>query len=303
MPTQPAVEIGFAVPCRDPNWRDLGREIDAALEAGVSLVELPLYWLDIVAGRRIMRERLADVAAITRGRGARYSLHGHLGINLMEASHRLALHRDLFAVNIEIAATLEAPHLVVHTGLVGAESAADLENAYARQREALHAAGDIARAAGVTICVENVYDYTGRRLTALPGRLARELAAIGHPNVRATFDFSHGLIQSTAQKADFMAEAQALSPHACHLHIHDSFGSPRDFWVYSETEALAFGAGDLHLPVGWGSVPFDQIAADCRFPARVQAIIELDERYNSEMGKCIAATRGWVGRLRCEVVG
>jgi sugar phosphate isomerase/epimerase len=301
MPSQPAVEIGFAVPCRDPDWRDLGREIDAALAAGVGLIELPLYWLDIVAGRRIMRERLADVAAITRGRGARYSLHGHLGINLMEAPHRLALHRDLLAANIEIAAALEAPHLVVHTGLVPAAEADRLEDAYARQREALYAAGEIARAAGVTICVENVLDDTGRRLTALPGRLARELAAIAHPNVRATFDFSHGFIHATTQAADFMAEAPLLSPYSCHLHIHDSFGSPRDFWVYSQTEALAFGIGDLHLPVGWGSVPFEGIASECRFPARIQAIIELDERYRSEMGACIAATRAWAEGLRCGV--
>lgn len=301
MPTRPTVEIGFAVPCRDPDWRDLGGEIDAAIEAGVSLIELPLYWLDIVAGRRIMRERLADIAAITRGRGARYALHGHLGINLMEAPHRLALHRELLALNIEIAAALDAPHLVVHTGLVAANNAADLEDAYARQRDAMFAAGELARAAGITICVENVFDYTGQRLTALPGRLARELDAIAHPNVRATFDFSHGMIQATTQRADIMAEAQALAAHACHLHVHDSFGMPADFWVYSQTEALAFGIGDLHLPVGWGSVPFDRIAETCRFPDRIEAIIELDERYRSQLGACIAATRGWVEGLRCGV--
>lgn len=298
MTTPPDIDIGLSIYCRDPNWRDLGQNIDQALEAGVTSVELPLHALDLVAGGRIFPDRLRDVVGIVRGRGCRYTVHGHLGINLMDVPERYPLHRKVLAANIEISAALGAEHLVIHTGSVAIEDGARIGDAYARQREALHAAGDFARAAGLHICVENVFDFSGRRLTALPGELAREITAVAHPNVAATFDFSHGTLHSTVRQADFMAQAEALSPLSRHLHVHDSFGRPSAFWTYSTSEALAFGAGDLHLPVGWGEVPFDRIAETCRFPARMIANIELQARYWSELAACIAATRDFAARLR-----
>jgi len=290
-------KIGLSIRCTDPDWRDLAHNIDEALEAGVGYVELPLYQLDVIAGARILHDRLARVRAVTEGRGARYTMHGHLAINLMDEPHRLSLHRTLLAANIEVAAALGAIHLVVHSGFAGKGPAAAIEDAYARQREALHAAGELAQAAGIVLCVENIFEFTGARITALPGRLARELAAIAHPCVQATFDFSHGHLHCAMLGADFMAEAKALSPFARHLHVHDSFGRPADFWTFSQTEALAFGTGDLHLPLGWGSVPFDRLAAECRFPAGVVADIELQERYWSELKGCIEATRAFAARL------
>jgi sugar phosphate isomerase/epimerase len=224
-------------------------------------------------------------------------MHGHLAINLMDEVHRLPLHRELLGANIEIAAALGVVHLVVHSGFARAGQAAAIEDAYSRQREALRAAGEIAKAAGVVICLENIFEFTGERVTALPGRLAQELAGIAHPNVMATFDFSHGHLHCAMLGEDFMTEARALAPFAKHLHVHDSFGRPADFWTFSQTEALAFGTGDLHLPVGWGSVPFDSIAAECRFPEGIVANIELQDRYWSELGPCIEATRAFAEKI------
>ena len=93
-------------------------------------------------------------------------------------------------------------------------------------------------------------------------------------------------------------EAKALAPFSKHLHIHDSFGRPKDFWTYSLTEDLAFGAGDLHLPLGWGNLPFDRIAAEAVFPAEVVADIELQARFWSELPETIRQTQDFAGRLR-----
>lgn len=289
--------VGLSVAVNDPNWQDLGRNINEAIEAGVTFVELPLQRLDIVAGGRVLHGRLRDVRTVAAGRGARYTLHGHLGINLMDEVHRFALHRELLKVNIEIAAELACLHLVVHSGFARRGSAPAIEDAYARQREALAVAGDLAKSVGVTVCVENIFEFEGLRDTALPSRLATELARIDHSHIRATFDFSHGYLHSGMMGADFLAEAMALAPYARHLHVHDSFGRPSDFWTYTETEALAFGAGDLHLPPGWGTVPFDRIAAECAFPSGVVANIELQHRYWSELGPSIAATRAFAEKI------
>lgn len=294
----PVLGVGLSVACRDPNWADLPANIDEAAAAGVEFVELPLQSLDVIVGGRILRDRLAAVKRGVQGRGPRLTLHGHLGLNLMDEPHRLALHRQVLAANIEVAGELGCLHLVMHSGFVRRGGGAGVEDAYARQREALAEAGDLARAHGVTLCVENIFEFRGERITALPSRLARELAAVGHPSVMATFDLSHGYLHCAMQGADFLAEAEALAPFAKHLHLHDSFGRPDEFWTYTQTEALAFGVGDLHLPLGWGDLPWDTVAERCRFPEGVVGDVELQPRYWSELRPCLDAARDFCARLR-----
>lgn len=289
--------VGLSVDVKDPNWRDLGAAMDEAVEAGCEFVELPMHKLDIVMGARIHRERLAAVRSIVRARQVGTTLHGHLGINLMEEPHHLPLHRDVLAANIEVAAELGAIHLVMHSGFVRQGAAGGVEAAYRRQRDTLAEMGDVAKAHGVTICVENIFEFDGVRITALPSRLAAELAAISHPNVMATFDFGHGYLYCGMLGTDFLEEVKALAPFAKHLHLHDCFGRPKEFWTYTVSEDLAFGSGDLHLPLGWGDLPFERIAAEARFPAGIVADIELQFRYWSELRPTIAAARAFAEKL------
>lgn len=291
-------QIGLTLEVRDPDWRDLAGWLDEAEALGLDFAELPLPELPLVCGGRVLAGRVAAVRALCGRRRLAYSVHGHLGINLMEEPFRIGLHLDLLKANIEVAAELGAGHLVIHTGFVPAAQANAIEAAYDRQRGHLAAMGDLARAHGVTLCVENIFEFEGRRVTALPGRLARELAAIGHPNVAATFDISHGWLHCAQQGADFLAEAAALAPFARHLHLHDSFGRPADFWTYTETEALAFGIGDLHLPMGWGNVPWDELASRCAWPADLMGDLEIAPRHRSAHAEAVAATRAWLDRLR-----
>lgn len=292
------VPLGLTMEIRDPEMRDLGPWLDEAEALGLDFAELPLPELPIIRGARIIPSRLAELRALCAARRLAFSVHGHLGINLMEEPFRIGLHLDLLKANIEVTAELGARHLVIHTGFLPAAQAAAVEDAHARQRGHLAAMGDLARQHGVTLCVENIFEFDGKRITALPGRLARELAAVGHPNVAATFDLSHGWLHCHQLGADFLAEAAALAPFARHLHLHDSFGRPADFWAYTAAEALAFGIGDLHLPMGWGSVPWDALATECRWPAGLMADLEIEPRHRAAHREAVATARDWVGRLR-----
>ena len=297
--TSPSLGVGLSVACKEPLMQDLPAALDEMADIGVEFVELPLQDFDIVVGSRILRNRLATLKGMLANRPFRTTLHGHLGINLMEEPFRLPLHREGLERNIEIAAELGCLHLVIHTGLVPKVQAPGMDEAYRRQREELSRAGDIARDHGVVICVENLFSDDGR-MTALPSRLAAELAAINHSHIRATFDFSHGYLHSTDMGARYIDEVMALAPFAKHLHLHDSFGRPDDFWCYTNTERLAFGIGDLHLPLGWGSVPWDEIAAKARFPHDLVANIELNHRYWSEVHETVARARDFAARLVTE---
>lgn len=293
-----APPLSLTIQVKDPDWADLPAALDDAAGLGAEIAELPLHALDVIVGGRIRADRLADVRRICEGRGLGYVLHGHLGINLMEDPFRLPLHLDVLRANIEAAGALSCRNLVIHSGFVPTVQSAGIEAAFERQREHLSRMGDVARDHGVTLCVENIFEFTGSKATALPGRLAQELRAIAHPNVMATFDISHGWLHCGQMGADFLAEARALAPLSRHLHLHDSFGRPNDFWTYTVTEMLAFGVGDLHLPMGWGSIPWDALAEGCEWPEDLVADVEVNQRYRSAFPEAIAASRAWAARLK-----
>ena len=94
---------------------------------------------------------------------------------------------------------------------------------------------------------------------------------------------------------DYLTEIKALAPHARHLHIHDSFGDPADLRTYSRSERLAYGLGDLHLPVGWGSLPWHELMAAAEFEPDVVFNLEVQGPYRSELPESVAAVREMIG--------
>lgn len=116
----------------------------------------------------------------------------------------------------------------------------------------------------------------------------------------ATIDFSHAYLKLDfdGRREAYLDEIAALAPYARHLHMHDSFGRQDDIWMFTEGERLAYGHGDLHLPVGWGDIPFDRLMEICRFAPGVVFNIELKERYWYAAPECVAATKALAGKAR-----
>ncbi|MBI4724973.1 MAG: sugar phosphate isomerase/epimerase [Rhodomicrobium sp.] len=232
--------------------------------------------------------RLKDAIAV---RGLSYTAHGPIAINFMNEPANLSRHLAVAKAAIEVAAEIGAVHLVLHTGHMPAQSEAAIEEAYAVQRGAFAGLGEIAANHSMLIAVENIFVSDPGSHTALPSRLAREIEAIGHPNVRACLDFSHGAITCKAQGADFIEEAKALAPVARHLHIHDSFGDPHQLRTYARSERVAFGLGDLHLPIGWGNLPWLDMMAQFTFEPDVIFNLELPVPYWFALGESVQAMR------------
>jgi sugar phosphate isomerase/epimerase len=292
------IPCGLASREGKPDLSDLASTLDEIADLALDHVELPAYAYDLVIGGRVLPARLRDLREACRGRTHGFTVHGPLSINFMGPPAHLASFDAAARAFVEISAAIGAPHLVLHAGMVQASELGQIEDAYARQRAHLAKLGDVAGDHGVTVCVENLFDWAP--YVATPGlvRLAREIEAIGHEAIRATFDFSHGLIHATQHGYDFLAEAEALAPYSNHLHLHDSFGLPDLPWVYTVAEADATGMGDLHLPVGWGGVPWDALGARCRFPQRVIAIHELAFRFFRDREEALAGARRFAASLR-----
>lgn len=273
---------------------DFSAELDMIEALGVESVELPTYDMDIVVGGRIRRPQLEALQRACAGRSVGYSVHGPLAINFMDEPYRLPRHLEVLEASLEVAASIGAQNYVLHAGLVATQQAAGIEAAYERQRTFLAKAGDVARQHGLVLCVETLFaGFDGKQQTASPKRLAEELALIAHPHVMATIDFSHAYLKLDfdGRRDAFLEEVAALAPFARHLHLHDSFGRQDDIWMFTEGEMLAYGHGDLHLPVGWGDIPFPALMQVCRFAPGVVFNIELNQRYWYAAKACVDATK------------
>lgn len=299
MPAPGVRGIGITAGQPASDLSDLPALLDKAERLGVDTIELPTCAMDLIIGGRIRRPHLERLKQACAGRSLGYSVHGPLAINLFDDPVRLPRHFDVLRASLEIAGELGALHYVMHSGVMPLQPDEVIEAAYGRQREWLARAGDVARDCGVLLCVETMFDYQPGRLHAsLPSRLAREIAAIGHTHVWATLDFSHAFLRLGSVGGDYLAEVAALAPFARHLHLHDSFGRPDAFETVFPSEKFAFGHGDIHLPVGWGAIPWEAVMERCVFPDGVLFNIELNPRLWYAVDECLATTRALAGRAR-----
>ncbi|NRP20183.1 endonuclease 4 [Ensifer adhaerens] len=295
-----AFGVGISAKNRAGDLTTLGEELDMIEALGVDLIELPTFDYDLVIGGRVRAPQLFALKTACAGRAVAYSVHGPLAINLMDGPTNTPRHIEVLEASLDVAAAVGAVHYVLHSGLTHETQAAKIEDAYARQRELLAEAGELARARNLIICVETLFEYDGWKHASSPKRLAQEIAIVDHPHIMATIDFSHSYIKLDAdgRRESFVEEIAALAPVARHLHVHDSFGRQDDLWAYTQSERLAYGNGDLHLPVGWGDIPWTQLLEACEFPEGVVFNIELDPRYWYAARECVDITRGLAGKAR-----
>ena len=82
--------------------------IDEAEALGVDCVEIPFFTTALIARGTLIEPSVKRFAAKLQGRRLAYSAHANLGINLMDARDRTALHETVARANIELAARIAA---------------------------------------------------------------------------------------------------------------------------------------------------------------------------------------------------
>ena len=118
---------------------------------------------------------------------------------------------------------------------------------------------------GVKIAIENlppVLSVVNGQETTYgldPERITAQLAAAAHDNVCGTLDLSHAYAAANYRGVDLIEFIKPFLPYVNHLHFHDSFGQPWSLSSATDAEMLAYGIGDLHLPLGWGDIDWERI--------------------------------------------
>ncbi|GMG83880.1 TIM barrel protein [Paralimibaculum aggregatum] len=273
--------------------RELGPALDWFEQLGVDAVELSLSNFEVIGGCQIYGDRLKELRRICADRPFGYTVHGPILSSFTDRTH-LALQKAAAAACLEVSGSLGATAQVHHAGLLPVCSVEQREDLLAIEREALAEIAPVAQAHGVVFCVETLFGRL-EEWTASPAELARQIRAVDHPNIRATIDFSHVFLNAAERGFDPMEELEELAPLAAHLHVHDSFALPRSFSPYSRSEAILFGIGDLHLPPGRGSLPWERLA---RLPYGGPAVanLELTTRHRDQAADAVGWTRAWVGQ-------
>ena len=296
------IRIGMTAPDSASNVSGFATKLDAMESLGLDTVELPFYSLDLLVGSRRDPVRCRRFLEACKDRPFGFTAHLPLSINFFAEEKDAAWHFDVFRASLDLAAEAGAENAVIHTGIMRAEQAKNSAAACARQREMLARAAPEAEARNCFICVENLFG-TDIYQTASAGQLAVEIEAVGHPYVRATLDVSHAFLHCAQNNLEFPTQIARLAPYARHVHMHDSFGKPDNgMYFYNSSETVAFGAGDLHLCVGKGSIPWNEFLNVCNFPRDTIFNIELNDRYfDDEAEECVAATRALAAQGRSRV--
>ena len=289
--------FGFCTDGALPDLSDLDAQLARIEATGASHCELSLYELDLIVGGRVLPERRRRLEQICARRALRYTAHGVLTVNFMDEAH-LELHKAVCRATLELCDAVGASVLAHHPGRVPANRAADVERLHALERGTLREMGDVAAGYGVKIAVENLFVEDAATYTADPVRLAGEIAAVDHPHVCGLLDFSHAYIMAQFCGLDFMETLAAFAPQANHLHVHDSFGRPTSIdGFFRFAEQIAFGMGDLHLPMGWGDIPWDAILPRLRLRPDTVLIVELAQRHFAELEPCAATAKRFMDTI------
>lgn len=276
------IATGFNAASKDGEFETLEHDLRALADMGADAVELGVTTLDLVAGGRIIEDRAEALASLAKQFPFRYTVHGLVSSNFMDP-HTQRYQIDAAKALVELCDRIDARILVQHSGALRADQIAERVGADAREREALTELAEFARPYGVRIALENIFTTEPGQYRQTPAQVAETVKAVNHPNVVALIDFSHAYIESTYRGLDFRSEVAAMAPVAGHLHLHDSFGRPQAFYKgYHPQENTAMGIGDLHMPLGWGDIPWEDLFSDLTFLPGTVAMMEIGYRYRRE---------------------
>jgi sugar phosphate isomerase/epimerase len=290
------IATGFTSGSLDGELDSLETDLRRLAGLGVDTVELGLTSLDLIAGGRIIPERADRLVALTSQFDFRYTVHGLVSSNFMDTAtcgYQLDAAKSLAQVCDRIGARI----LVQHGGSLRADQLDERHDADQRERETLLELGEFCKPYGVRIAFENIFTTEPGQYRQTPTEVAATVAAVNHPNVVALIDFSHAYIESTYRGLDFRGELRAMAPVAGHLHVHDSFGRPQAFYRgHHLQENTALGIGDLHMPLGWGDIDWEDVFGELQFMPGTVMTMEINRRYRSEQPECLERAKALMAR-------
>jgi sugar phosphate isomerase/epimerase len=227
-------------------------ELRWARTVGYNAVEISMDGTGLMFGGRLQPRLLPTALRAFQKHDVRYSVHSPRSLDLRDRANR-EIQMTLARSTLEFCRAVGGRVLVLHYE----QRSEDPEDESAFD-EGVRALSD--EAGDVVIGVENIEVERMEPVVECVRRLNR-------PNVGMTLDVGHAHLAAVYFRFDFLAGIRAALPYLRHVHVNDNFGryDPlrlENLTLYrTQTPADTFsvGKGDLHLPVGWGSIPYGDV--------------------------------------------
>jgi len=298
----PRIGIDIHSPRIDGSLDRLGQDLAAFEQAGFDVTEIPVHGVDAIIAGKLWERRVKNIQALLRQFELDYTVHAPDFLNLWDLAH-LKEQVNVFKASIRFAGKIGATCLVYHQGRIPELSnGGPIGEGKSRRMEIeqLRKLGDLAADNGVTICVENI-PYVFRNISDL----VAVVETVSHDHVRICFDLGHAFLIANEMGFDFLASVEHAKPWIEHIHIHDNFGlhlegDPKFGYQIPYIFKLPYGIGDLHLPVGWGKIPFESVFKLFDDYRHVW-LVELNPRYSDEHSNILRTIRQGLAAQRPQV--
>ena len=238
------------------NMEALRTELLRVEQSGADCCELVLHGLDVVVGGRLVPVRVKTVLGFLREHDLQYTLHLPYELNLTD-KNTLGLYTDVFKASIEFAQMSDMGVIVYHAGVM------NIDDKEAFRMEAEQVCRLAKEAGGISLCMENPVILSDDVFSA--GKSAESMAEfcelVGMPNSKLTFDVGHYFLHCKGNEDKLLAAVGAALPYIGHVHLHDNFGISLPMSEYDYNHRITCGAADLHLPLGWGTIPVKKVMA------------------------------------------
>jgi len=270
-------KIGFSASLRSKNLDSLEDQLFKFKKLGVDSIEIPIYEIDIIVGKKILLSELQKLKSIINKHNFDYTVHGELSVNLMDEEF-FNDHKEILKKNIEVSGEIGATHLITHFGYTtinNYKKKSKYDDLIKKQNDCYTELAELAEKNKVTLAIECLFPFEENSHAPLPSEIAFNLNKINHKRIKACLDISHAFINCNYYNSDFIDEIKKIAPLSEHVHMHDSFGIVQKMRTYIQQEAVSYGFGDIHLPLGWGSIPFIKIFSEINLPENVNLNFEL----------------------------
>ena len=268
----------------------LDEELQEIQMAGADSCELILHGLDVVIGGRIIHSRLEAALKILRKYKLEYTLHLPYDLNLLDTD-MLEQYVRVFQAGIAFAQAAGIGVIVYHPGKMRFLGPAAL------QREAEQIRRLVKTAPDILFCMENAPLFNREESSA--AKNAEAMIAfcemVDLPNFGLTFDVGHCFLAHQGNKHALLRDLERLLPFIGHIHLHDNCGVNLEMSAYDYNHRIACGAADLHLPLGWGRIPIEDVLNRL---GSYQGIVnlEIEHRFRSQYSACISFVREYLAK-------
>ena len=232
----------------------LERELNFFQEIGFEYVEIPPAGLDVIMKGKLIPLRVQKVKDLLFRYNFKYTVHAPDVVNLRRLTN--PLHKKVLMASIRFAGLIGAEVVVYHCG----KSTDIIDYSEKQQRKAevkaLKEAAALAAENNITIGVENLPEHSIDEVLEV-------IDAVDHPNLKMTLDVAHLYIAANYHGWNYTEEIKKAMPYVVELHVSDTFGKAQELFKDLpdfEGFRLMYGVGDLHLPIGYGEIPFSKIS-------------------------------------------